>query len=832
MAHSFDRCYNAYMDARKRFTHKCIEQMRCDVKEAQGNEVFWVGKVDQDGLVCTVQLGTRGNTHSVAINPNAARVGDVLIHNHPTGNLTPSDADQSVAYEWATRSLGFYIVDNDISKVYVVLEPVKPKQLIPLDEGEAEFLLSAKGPFARSSDSYEERPCQMELSGNVARCFNEEMIGAFEAGTGVGKSFAYLIPAILWVTRNKERVVVSTGTINLQQQLFDKDIPAAQKITGKKVKAVLLKGRRNYVCLRRLSEAHEEADLFSLEDEGQLEQIREWAKSSHEGSKSEITFAIPDSVWSKVNSESDACMGGHCIYRENCFVMKLRKEAASSDIVVVNHHLLFADAESRLSGIGWDDASVLPPYRRVVFDEAHGIEDSATSFFSSTLTRFSISKQLNLLVRDTRGQKTGVLARAQNAHLVPEGTFENAIVLSAVVRGAAQALDDEAQAALGDTVSARLTEENEGQFANVLRRLRDLRTTLCTFLDSVRETLENDEGDEGETDSSLWETKSILRRLDEVAALCESFQNWRDSTDCVFWLQKTYLGSKEAGGVKRSQFVQFMKTPLDISAVMFAGVLDPMKTALFTSATLQAGGSMDYWMRRVGITMADGDRVFQGSFTSPFDFKHNVLLALPSDAPAPDQAGYQDFVERACINLILAAGGRTLVLFTSYDSLKWAFNAASAPLALRGIAALRQGDEDRSRLLEHFKDDEASVLFATDSFWAGIDVPGASLSQVIIAKLPFDVPSDPVFQARAEDIQKRGGNSFMQLSVPRALMKFRQGFGRLVRRKDDRGVVAVLDSRIVQKRYGKLFLQSLPETKVAHLPLEKLSGEVKRFLSE
>ena len=819
------------MDAQKRFTHACIEQMRCDVKEAQGREVFWVGKVNPDGKVHQLELGTRGNIHSVAVNPRAARAGDVLIHNHPTGNLAPSDADQSVAYEWATRSLGFYIVDNDISKVYVVLEPVKPKQVIPLDAGEAEFLLSTKGPFARSTESYEERPCQMELSERVAECFNEEKIGAFEAGTGVGKSFAYLIPSILWATRNKERVVISTGTINLQQQLFDKDIPAAQKITGKKVKAVLLKGRRNYVCLRRLSEAKEEADLFSLDDADQLDKIREWAKSSPEGSKSELTFVPPESVWSKVNSESDACMGGHCVYREKCFVMKLRKEAASSDIVVVNHHLLFADAESRLSGIGWDDASVLPAYRRVVFDEAHGIEDSATSFFSSTITRFDVSKQLNLLARSSRGQQTGVLARAQIASLVPEGTFENTVMLSGVVRGALQALDDEAQASLGEAVCARLTEDSEVRFLGVLKRLEDLRVALCVLLDDTREALEKDEGDEGEADGSLWEAKSILRRLDETVALCESFRNWRESEDHVFWFQKSSFVSKDAGG-KRSYFVQFMKTPLDISTVMCAGVLEPMRTVLFTSATLQAGGSMDFWMRRVGVNKEDSERVSSGDFASPFDFKHNVLLALPSDAPSPDQTGYQDFVERAAVKLILAAGGRTLLLFTSYDSLKWAFKAASTILALHGIAAFKQGDEERSRLLEHFKEDEASVLFATDSFWEGIDVPGTSLSQVIIVKLPFDVPSDPVFQARCEDIQKRGGNSFMQLSIPRALIKFRQGFGRLVRRKDDKGVVAVLDSRIVQKRYGKLFLQSLPETKVAHLPLEKLSGEVKRFLSE
>lgn len=815
------------MEALKRFSQNVIDTMRSDIKDADGNEVFWAGKIDLEGIVVSLQAGSRGNENSVVVNKNAAKEGNVIIHNHPSGNLSPSEADQNIAYNASDSSLGFYIVDNDVSRVYVVVEPVKPKKIELLNEDETAFFLSCQGPFAKSYGNYEERPAQISLSKEIASSFNKEKIGVFEAGTGVGKSFAYLIPAMLWSVKNKECVVVSTGTINLQQQLFEKDIPFAQKLIGKKIKAVLLKGRQNYICLRRLSEAENDRGLFNEEIEI-IDKINEWVKTSSTGSKSDLTFLPSESVWSKVNSESDACLGGRCPFRENCFVMKVRNEAASANIIIVNHHLLFADIESRMNGAGYDNAAVLPPYRRIVFDEAHGIEDSATSFFSEIITRFKVMKQVNLLFRTFRSSNTGFLVQAA-AFSSADDCMERAPALVNGIKDSLLELDQISILELDENFNARIHNGNSQKFVGTFSALSKLKSSISAFNNLVREVLEKIDDKDSEV-PAVWEAKTVLRRLESLAALCGNFLLWEEKEDTVFWLQKVKIPPK-VPGEDFVTFVQFIQTPLDIAPLMNSGVFEPMKTVVCTSATLQIDRNFGYWTRRVEISFAEPERVAQDSFDSPFPYKENVLFAVPNDAPFPDSSYFQTFVEDAVPKLILAAGGKTLVLFTSYDSLKFTFNASRNILSENGIEVFKQGDEDRFRLLEKFKKDTNSVLFATDSFWEGVDVPGSSLSQVIIVKLPFAVPNDPVFSARSEALEKKGGNPFMQLSLPQAVIKFRQGFGRLVRRADDKGIVVVLDRRIVEKKYGGIFTRSVPMTKRMYSPLDAILHAVENFFN-
>jgi ATP-dependent DNA helicase DinG len=814
------------MEILKRFAPSVIQTMKNDVIEADGNEVFWTGKIDENGIVTEVKAGARGNENSVVINKTDSRNADVIIHNHPGGNLAPSDADQSVAYNASDSSLGFYIVDNEISGVYVVVEPVKKRKISLLGKGEASFFLSAEGPFAKNSADYEERPSQISLTDEISRAFNENKIGVFEAGTGVGKSFAYLIPSILWATSNRERVVISTGTINLQQQLFEKDIPGAQKILGKKIKAVLLKGRQNYVCLRRLSEAENERGLFN-DDTEIFDRIKSWTENSPTGTKSDLSFVPPENVWTRINSESDGCMGGRCSFREKCFVMKVRKEASEANILVVNHHLLFADIESRLSGAGYEDTAVLPPYRRIVFDEAHGIEDSATSFFSEIITKFKILKQLNLMYRNFRGTSGGFLVQASAV-----SSFEN---LDEKIQPAISAVKENfvlleqcALFLLDEDFTVRLHSANGGKFGEMLNFMAKLKSALTVFIGLVREVLEKI--DEKDADiPAVWETKTVLSRLEGFASLCENFCRWDEKDDTVFWLQKVKIPPK-IPGEDFTVFVQFIQTPLDIAPLMNSGVFDPMDTVICTSATLRTDRNFSFWTRRVGISLCPGEKVAEGAFDSPFPYRKNVLFAVPSDAPFPDSRYFQNYVEETLPKLILASKGRTLVLFTSFDSLKFSYNASRRILGENGISLFRQGDDDRFRLLEKFRDDNSSVLFATDSFWEGVDVPGSSLSQVVIVKLPFAVPTDPVFSARSEILEKKGGNSFMQLSVPQAVIKFRQGFGRLVRRSDDRGCIIVLDRRIIEKKYGALFTRSIPETPRIYSPLEEILSKIENFL--
>lgn len=797
--------------------------MKEEIRAAGGNEVFFVGKIDENSVVVSVKAYARGNENSVPVNFSASYQGSVLIHNHPSGNLHPSNADLSIASDCSERAQGFYIINNDATDVYAVMEPIPPKKTIKLDVDKTASYLSSSGPLAKISNFFEERPSQIELVKKISESFNENSVGVFEAGTGVGKSFAYLIPSMLWALQNKERVVISTGTINLQQQLSEKDIPLAEKIIGKKIKAVLVKGRQNYVCLRRLSDAVNDRELFS-DDLEILEKIDSWTKETASGSRSDLSFNPPENVWQRVNSEADACMGMRCPNREKCFVMKVRKEAADANILVVNHHMLFADIESRMIGAGYEDTAVLPPYKRVIFDEAHGIEDAATSFFSNSVTRFRIIKQLNLLYRQRKTSATGFLFTISALSRI-EDKSDEAITQIGQIKEGVVALESAAQNLLGNSFNIRLFQGNCQLFSQVFDEFSLLQSHLISFIGILREILDGIDQDDRDN-SAVYETKSILRRLEDAALLCKNFTEWDEHPDLVFWIQARRLSAAVAKNIDNPVYFEFYQTPLDIAPMMNQGVFEPLDSIVCTSATIGIGGKFDFWEKRTGVSFVEERRVKSGEFASPFPYEKNMVFCVTSDAPFPDNENFQSFIEDAIVRLIEAAGGKTLVLFTSYDSLRHACDTARTQLRSSGIAVLKQGDDDRFRLLSNFKSDKSSVLFATDSFWEGVDVPGESLSQVIIVKLPFGVPNDPVFAARSEQITKRGGSPFMELSVPEAVIKFRQGFGRLIRRGDDKGAVVVLDRRIIEKKYGRIFTSSVPMTKRVYKPLEEILDEV------
>lgn len=799
--------------------------MRREIERAGGNEVFFVAKTNGNGVVTSAKALSRGDGHSVPINFGESREPCVLIHNHPGGNLTPSEADMAAASRANENSQGFYIVNNSVTEIYVVMEPVLAKRLEPLDAEFAASCISEGGSLSVMSENFEERPVQVRLLKSIANAFNKGQVGAFEAGTGVGKSYAYLIPAILWAAQNKERVVISTGTINLQQQLSEKDIPAAQKILGKEVKAILVKGRNNYVCLRRLEELGKERDLFTNESEA-LEKIREWAKTSPSGSRSDLSFFPPENVWSRVASESDACMGLHCPFRDKCFVMSLRREASDAQILVVNHHLLFADIESRMNGVGYDDSAVLPPYRRIVFDEAHGIENAATSFFSEQITRMKIIKQMNLLYRKRRSSYAGYIFTLV-ALSTQEDTSDDVAEAMEQIKSDIAGLETAALDIMQNESTLRLYEKTRASFSPVISLLGTLAKDLERLVSAVRKIVDG-LSEEDKAENAYWETKSILRHLESGAILCKDFAFWDEKRDMVFWIQKQRLPEGFASD-GNATYVVFSRTPLYIAPLMNAGVFEPMESVVCTSATLKISADFGFWMRRTGVSLVSQERVAAESFDSPFPYEKNVLLAIVRDIPFPNSIDFQMHIERALLKLIRASGGSTLVLFTSYDSLKNAYAQLQGSLSELGINVLRQGDDDRFRLLDRFKGDKTSVLFATDSFWQGIDVPGDSLRQVVIVKLPFSVPSDPVFAARAQEIDERGGSSFMELSVPEAVIKFRQGFGRLVRRGDDSGTVVVLDRRIMEKPYGRIFMQSLPKTRVMYDSVDDIANCVMRL---
>ncbi|MCR5063705.1 MAG: DEAD/DEAH box helicase family protein [Treponema sp.] len=803
------------------------KEIKSAIEDAGGNEVFFTGTIDENGIVNSVKVGSRGNENTVPVNFNDERECAVLIHNHPGGNLLPSDADLNVASHSSEYGKGFYIINNDVTEVYIVVECVLPRKITKIDSEKTGSIISEGGELSKLSETFEERPTQVELIKNIVEAFNEEKIGVFEAGTGVGKSFAYLIPASIWALTNNDKIVISTGTINLQQQLCQKDIPFVEKILGQKIKYVLMKGRQNYICKRRLNDAQAVLDLFE-DEKSEITNIKEWAETSATGSKSELTFQPSESAWSKVNSDSDVCMGARCPYHSECFVMKVRREASGANLIVVNHHLLFADIESRYSGAGYSDAVVLPPYRHIIFDEAHGIENAATSFFSESFTRFSINRILGQLYRKKKNSFSGFLCTIALLSSNEEKADEAAPLIDKIKNSIVN-IEIAGKDLLQNEYTLRLCDSTARNFGPLFVALGELSRNLAEFADIVRIVMEGVSPDDKEI-PAFWEAKSLLRRLDAIVILINNFPKWDEKRESVFWLQRKRLSGamqKEGGD---GEYIVFTQTPLEISKMMNGGIYEQMKTVVCTSATLKTGRSFDYWMGRCGINLCEKERVAAGEFDSPFPYNKNMLFAVPKDAPLPESPDFQQYIQMAISRLIRATNGRTLVLFTSYDSLKNAHNAVSSLLRDFDGRIMKQGDDDNARLLEAFKQENESVLFATDSFWQGVDVPGESLSQVIIVKLPFTVPNDPVFVARAEDITKKGGNSFMDLSVPEAVIKFRQGIGRLIRRSDDKGVVVVLDKRIVEKRYGANFIANVPDCKKMYSPLEDIVDEIKSFI--
>ena len=696
-----------------------------------------------------------------------------------------------------------------------------------IDAENTALYISDGGPLSEMHANFEERKVQIELLKKIAKAFNENKIGVFEAGTGVGKSYAYLIPSLIWADMNDDRVVVSTGTINLQQQLCEKDIPMAEKIIGRDIKFLLMKGRQNYICRRRFEEASAQGELF--EDNTEIfRKIRDWMTSSQTGSKSELPVQPPENIWTRINSESDACMGMRCPYHTDCFVMRVRKEAASAKLIVVNHHLLFADIESRLSSGSYEDAAVLPPYRHIIFDEAHGIEGAATSFFSESFTRFKIMRSLNQLYRRKKNSEGGFLCTLAILSSNEE-KIASAYDMVSCIKNDIENLETSALDLLAAEYTMRLCEKTARSFGPVITLSSTLAASIEKFVSLCREIMEGIDDADKEA-PAYWESKILLRRLDAISKILRDFSDWNEKDSLVFWMQKNRLSNEMVRDGENPLYVSFTETPLDIASRMNEGVFEPMKSVVCTSATLKTGRDFSYWMKRTGVSFVERERIVMGEFPSPFPYQKNMLFAVPSDAPLPDAEMFQDWINVAILKLIEASDGRALVLFTSYESLKNAFSYVQKYVRNFKGAIFRQGSDDNARLLENFRNDIPSVLFATDSFWQGVDVPGESLSHVIIARLPFTVPNDPIFTARSESIAKRGGSSFMELSLPESLIKFRQGVGRLMRCSTDKGAVVVLDRRIYEKRYGSFFLSSLPQCKTLYTELDKLCDAISSFI--
>jgi len=705
---------------------------------------------------------------------------------------------------------------------------------------EIQKFFSNGGALALQIKGFEERSEQKEMARDVQISFQEQQPALIEAGTGTGKSLAYLIPSILWAHQHDERIVISTNTIALQEQLIHKDIPLAMKALGLEMKYVLAKGMSNYVCLRRLDEETQEQSLFHESLEEELYSIQEWAKTSIEGSRSKLPFFPSYQAWERVSVQSDLCDGPKCASFNKCFFFKARKEAQEAKIIVVNHHLLFADLRLRLETNNMSGQALLPYYKRVIIDEAHHIEDIATEYFAQKVSRLELLKILAILSQEKSEEKRGklgllklkldsllkphdkdllhffdALATERRSLLFLIGEFFDSFASFFQLLGSKEQKLRLMPAHIThpfwqNTLKAR-SELLGGALLNFAMTLQRLETSL-TELKS--ETLEE------QTKVSRLEVKALGIRLAQASERLKDFISGpKEGDERVFWIQQEMR--------RDAHEVQLISAQDDISDLLGKNFFGNMATSILCSATLASNKSFSYPKGRLGI---GSDRsCVENIYPSPFAYKKQALLGVPLDMPFPDSPDFQAASHKAIKELTKASQGNAFVLFTSYEALKSAWNVLHEPLKELGFFPIKQGDNHRHALLERFKGQNRSILFGTDSFWEGIDIVGDALRCVIITKLPFHVPSDPLSQVRCERITAKGKSAFFEYSLPKAVMKFKQAFGRLIRHKEDRGCCITLDSRIIKKNYGKIFLQSLPECLEVFEPLETLKEKMVDF---
>lgn len=639
--------------------------------------------------------------------------------------------------------------------------------------GSIDAIFGPEGLIASHHSQYEYREGQVEMADRIAEAFEKKRHLIVEAGTGTGKTLAYLIPAIAAAKKNGKRIVISTGTKNLQEQLMEKDIPFLQKVMPWKFTAAYMKGRSNYACLHRVHKAETQPILDGLDQVGHFEKVREWVRETTTGDRRELIDLPEDlSFWNRINARGDICIGQKCPDFEPCFITRMRSRAEDADIIIVNHHLFFADLNVRGNKFG----RVIPDYSAVIFDEAHLIEDIASDYFGFQVSSF----QLDELVRDTDTLPiTDPLVTRDLTKIAAKiiGLAEQFWIRFVQFRfDGRYPLTKDLFGFLDRDGRTQPTALGEAYFA------------LDTALGSLVSTLDP-------FAEKLPEAESLVRRARQ-ARFDLDFVTSQSERNYVYWIEKRGKG-------------MFMRaSPVDVSELLREKLFDKVDSCVLTSATLSSSGSFNFVRERLGL-----DTAKTSGFSAPssFDFENQALLYLPKAMPDPRSNEFTQMAAGEIVKILSITQGHAFVLCTSNQSMNALYELVSSRV---NYPCLVQGSMSKAGLLERFRDTPNAVLFATSSFWQGVDVQGDQLSCVIIDKLPFAVPSDPIVAARSRFIDENGGRSFMEYSIPQAVITLKQGIGRLIRSRSDRGIIAILDPRLRTKPYGRDFLQSLPRMRI------------------
>ena len=805
------------MDIRDRFSEESLQTIKKYLEEHNNKSMIFKATFDEDEKIQKPFFLSLYKKKSFEETLTKVGKNEVVIRTTKPNQLYPSDMELELSEELYTRrNIAYCLLSSDLDDFYFVQDIDR----IFLEDIDIENYFAKDGILAKEIKGFEYRKEQEEMAQYIQDAINEDRKIIVEAGTGTGKTLAYLIPSIKWAVTNKKKVIIATNTINLQEQLLLKDIPLAKSIIKDEFSYVLVKGRNNYVCKRLFNELalgkSIDIETFSMEAREQIEYILKWGNKTKTGDKAELPFEVYPDVWELVQSTTELCLGKKCPYRKECFYMKTRMEKMEADILISNHHVFFADLNVRAETDFDSEYLILPRYDMVIFDEAHNVESVARSYFSVEVSKISFTRLLNRIYQKKNKKKKEKSALIRVEDTVDEKNLEDSeqyIYLLNTLKEEISILQN-----IGDEYFDEIRKIYETNTeAPIKKSLNNFEMTKSRFLENLREKKDifqskltdflnlmmsfNNVIDE-EKDKNP-EVINFNNHLKMFKAYIDSFKfiNSFEDDNYIYWLD---INSKRTN-------VILTATPLNIAQKLSTVLFDNLDRLVFASATIVVNGNFDYFKKSLGL---DEEDCIEAIIKSPFDYDEQMSVYIPSDIQ--DSENINAFVSDASkfiLNILLKTNGKAFILFTSYTMLNQIYYSISKKLKDKGFEVFLHGDKPRSQIIKEFKEAENPILFGTTSFWEGVDVQGENLSNVIITKLPFLVPTDPVVSAISKKIEEDGGNSFMDFQLPEAIIKFKQGVGRLIRKKTDSGNIFILDNRILKKRYGSLFINALPSQK-------------------
>ncbi|WP_338985016.1 ATP-dependent DNA helicase [Fusobacterium nucleatum] len=805
------------MDIKDRFSEESLQTIKEYLQENNNKSMIFKATFDDNELIQEpffLSLYKKKNFEETL-----TKVGknEVVIRTTKPNQLYPSDMELELSEElYNRRNIAYSLLSADLDDFYFVQDIDR----IFLEKINIENYFSKDGILAKEIKGFEYRQEQEEMAHYIQDAINEDRKIIIEAGTGTGKTLAYLIPAIKWAVVNKKKVIIATNTINLQEQLLLKDIPLAKSIIKEDFSYVLVKGRSNYLCKRLFNELSIgrsiDIEIFSMEAREQIECILKWGNKTKTGDKAELPFEVYPDVWELIQSTTELCLGKKCPYRKECFYMKTRMEKMEADILISNHHVFFADLNVRAETDFDSEYLILPRYDMVIFDEAHNIESVARSYFSVEVSKISFTRLLNRIYQKKNKRKKEKSALIRVEDTIDEKDLEDsqqyAYLLNtlkeeiSILQNIGDEYFDEIRKIYETNTEAPIRkslnnfEMTKSRFLETLRDKKDIfQSKLADFL-TLMMSFNNVIDEEKEKNP---EVINFNNHLKIFKAYIDSFKfiNSFEDDNYIYWLD---INSKRTN-------VLLTATPLNIAEKLSTVLFDNLDRLVFASATIVANGNFDYFKKSLGL---DEEDCIECIIRSPFNYDEQMSVYIPTDIQ--DSENINAFVTDASkfiLNILLKTGGKAFILFTSYTMLNQIYYSISKKLMNKGFEVFLHGDKPRSQLIKEFKEAENPILFGTTSFWEGVDVQGENLSNVIITKLPFLVPTDPVVSAISKKIEEDGGNSFTDFQLPEAIIKFKQGVGRLIRKKTDSGNIFILDNRILKKRYGSLFINALPSQK-------------------